>query len=140
MSSALQLEEAALKAPTSPQANFMASREFQAAGKLDVALDYAFKAIEWGHKQSDPEKHSFYYVNAARILVKFRHMKAADAICRHALSIGLGTVGTYKGIAEVNVASKQYDVALQSIDLALSLDPNNESLRQFRKQVEALAT
>lgn len=116
-------------------ANFALAQEYFNTGKNDQALKHAFQAIQYGYKQQDPEKHAYYYVLASRILVKQGYLRAAEALCRHALAIGLDTAAAYKGLGEVLVAAKDNAGALQCIDAAIAHAPGDASLKQWRSKV-----
>ena len=133
--SLFELEQKVKNDPTSAVANFALGQEYFKIGNNDLALKHALQAVQYGHKQADAEKHAYYYVLASRILVKQGFVRAAEAMCRHALAIGLNTIGAYKGLGEVMVATKQKEQALQCIDAAIARAPLDASLKQWRSKV-----
>jgi len=129
--------QAAANEPTSPQANFLLSTALHKDGQYGSALEHALRTVEWSHKQVDANKRAFYFVHAGRVLAKLKLFVAADALFRHAIDLGLNNAPIYKGYAEVLVAAKRRNEAVQCIDIAMSLDPNDASLRDFRRRITA---
>jgi predicted Zn-dependent protease len=126
-----QLHAELVKNPRHAILHFALSKKYVEEGKLESATFHALQAAEIGVARAS------HYSHLAKTLMAARLPRMAELALHDALNKGLQAPQIYYRLAQALAKQRQWQNAVQAVDYAISLAPEQAAYKRYRERLLA---